>query len=36
MKPEVPTLEVGGYWDQEDMWGPQAEYEALAAKREAE
>ena len=30
-KPEVPTLEVGGYWDQEDMWGPQAEYAALRA-----
>ena len=28
-KVEVPTLEVGGYWDQEDMWGPQAEYAAL-------
>jgi len=28
---EVPTLEVGGYWDQEDMWGTQAEYEALKA-----
>jgi uncharacterized protein len=27
----VPTLEVGGYWDQEDMWGPQAEYAALKA-----
>jgi uncharacterized protein len=25
----VPTLEVGGWWDQEDLWGPQAEYEAL-------
>lgn len=25
----VPTLEVGGYWDQEDMWGPQEEYAAL-------
>lgn len=25
----VPTLEVSGYWDQEDMWGPQAEYAAL-------
>jgi putative CocE/NonD family hydrolase len=25
----VPTLEVGGYWDQEDMWGTQAEYEAI-------
>jgi len=28
-KPEVPTLEVGGYFDQEDMWGTQAEYAAL-------
>lgn len=28
-KVEVPTLEVGGFWDQEDMWGPQAEYAAL-------
>jgi putative CocE/NonD family hydrolase len=28
-KVEVPTLEVGGYWDQEDMWGTQAEYSAL-------
>jgi putative CocE/NonD family hydrolase len=27
--PKVPTLEVGGYWDQEDMWGTQAEYAAL-------
>lgn len=26
---QVPTLEVGGYWDQEDMWGTQAEYAAL-------
>ncbi len=26
---EVPTLEVGGYWDQEDMWGTQTEYAAL-------
>jgi len=25
----VPTLEVGGFWDQEDLWGPQAEYAAL-------
>jgi putative CocE/NonD family hydrolase len=25
----VPTLEVGGFWDQEDMWGTQAEYAAL-------
>ena len=30
-KVEVPTLEVGGWWDQEDMWGTQAEYEALHA-----
>jgi len=22
----VPTLSVGGYYDQEDMWGPQEEY----------
>jgi len=28
-RPEVPTLEVGGYWDQEDMWGTQAEYAVL-------
>jgi putative CocE/NonD family hydrolase len=27
--PQVPTLEVGGYWDQEDMWGPQEEYAKL-------
>ncbi|HEY5054728.1 MAG TPA: CocE/NonD family hydrolase, partial [Acidobacteriaceae bacterium] len=26
----VPTLLVGGYWDEEDMWGTQAEYAALA------
>jgi hypothetical protein len=26
---KVPTLLVGGWWDQEDMWGPQAEYAAL-------
>jgi putative CocE/NonD family hydrolase len=25
----VPTLSVGGYYDQEDMWGPQEEYEKL-------
>ncbi len=30
-RPEVPTLEVGGYWDQEDMWGTQDEYAALRA-----
>jgi uncharacterized protein len=34
-KPEVPTLEVGGYWDQEDMWGTQAEYSALRPREEA-
>ena len=28
-KVEVATLEVGGWWDQEDMWGTQAEYAAL-------
>ncbi|HEY4380584.1 MAG TPA: CocE/NonD family hydrolase [Acidobacteriaceae bacterium] len=32
---EVPTLEVGGYWDQEDMWGTQAEYAELE-KHDAE
>jgi putative CocE/NonD family hydrolase len=26
---DVPTLEVGGVWDQEDMFGTQAEYAAL-------
>jgi putative CocE/NonD family hydrolase len=25
----VPTLTVGGYYDQEDMWGPQSEYSSL-------
>jgi hypothetical protein len=25
----VPTLSVGGYYDQEDMWGPQEEYAML-------
>ncbi len=30
-KPEVPTLETGGFFDQEDMWGTQAEYAALSA-----
>ena len=25
----VPTLSVGGYYDQEDMWGPQEEYTKL-------
>jgi putative CocE/NonD family hydrolase len=25
----LPTLEVGGFWDQEDMWGPQEEYARL-------
>ncbi len=34
-RPEVPTLEVGGYWDQEDLWGPQAEYAALHAHENA-
>ncbi|ADW69515.1 CocE/NonD family hydrolase [Granulicella tundricola] len=31
-KVEVPTLEVGGYWDQEDMWGTQEEYAKLHAQ----
>ncbi|HWG20921.1 MAG TPA: CocE/NonD family hydrolase [Terracidiphilus sp.] len=26
---QVPTLSVGGYYDQEDMWGPQEEYAKL-------
>ena len=26
---QVPVLSVGGYYDQEDMWGPQAEYNSL-------
>ncbi len=26
----IPTLLVGGFWDQEDLFGPQATYEALA------
>jgi len=26
---QVPVLSVGGYYDQEDMWGPQAEYSSL-------
>lgn len=28
-KVAVPTLSVGGYYDQEDMWGPQEEYKVL-------
>ncbi len=28
----VPTLTVGGYYDQEDMWGPQEEYAKLEPK----
>jgi putative CocE/NonD family hydrolase len=28
-KVTVPTLTVGGYYDQEDMWGPQEEYASL-------
>ena len=27
----VPTLSVGGYYDQEDLWGPQTEYSTLEA-----
>ncbi len=33
--PEVPTLETGGYFDQEDMFGPQAEYAALRPHADA-
>ena len=29
--PTVPTLSVGGFWDQEDMYGPQATYAAMEA-----
>lgn len=29
--PAVPTLNVGGWWDQEDRFGPLATYEALEA-----
>ena len=29
----VPTLSVGGYYDQEDMWGPQEEYKSAGAAR---
>ncbi|MCX5755120.1 MAG: CocE/NonD family hydrolase [Gemmatimonadetes bacterium] len=28
-KASVPTLTVGGWWDQEDRWGPLATYKAL-------
>jgi putative CocE/NonD family hydrolase len=28
-KTAVPTLTVGGFWDQEDLFGPQASYAAL-------
>ncbi len=34
-QPEVPTLETGGFFDQEDMWGTQAEYMALRAHENA-
>ena len=34
-RPEVPTLEVGGWYDQEDMWGTQAEYAALRAHEDS-
>ncbi len=30
----VPTLEVGGFWDQEDLWGPQEEYAVLEPHNE--
>ena len=28
-RPEVPVLNVGGYWDQEDVFGPQEAYRTL-------
>ena len=28
-KPEVPTLFVGGWWDEEDIFGPQAAYRTV-------
>ncbi|MGA8532016.1 MAG: CocE/NonD family hydrolase, partial [Acidobacteriaceae bacterium] len=31
----VPTLEVGGWWDQEDLWGPQEEYATLETHDQA-
>jgi putative CocE/NonD family hydrolase len=27
--PRIPTLTVGGFWDQEDLYGPQATYAAM-------
>jgi putative CocE/NonD family hydrolase len=30
-KPTIPVLMVGGFWDQEDMFGPQEAYRALEA-----
>ena len=30
----VPTLEVGGWWDEEDMWGPQEQYAVLEKHNE--
>ncbi len=31
----VPTLEVGGWWDQEDLYGPQEEYAVLEPHSQA-
>lgn len=28
--PKLPIINVGGYWDQEDPWGPQESYRLLA------
>ena len=33
--PTVPTLTVGGWWDQEDIFGPQAIYRAARAHEKA-
>ncbi|MEO8450118.1 MAG: CocE/NonD family hydrolase [Gemmatimonadota bacterium] len=34
-KTTVPTLTVGGFWDQEDLFGPQAVYRALEGNDQA-
>jgi hypothetical protein len=34
-KPAVPILFVGGYWDQEDIYGPQEAYRAVEANDKA-
>jgi uncharacterized protein len=34
LKPTVPTLSVGGWWDQEDLYGPQATYKSMESSDE--